>query len=395
MLLQLSYFYGEEAEQYSFYRIPKIMFTDACYKTLSIAARVLYGLMLDRMGLSIRNGWLDNQNRVYIIFTLDEAIDMLGFGHNKVVKLFQELEGIGLIERKRQGQGRPTLIYVKNFIAPDKRADGMPINSPLPPPPDDRNCGSSCEEVQTSQNGKSWIPGVENSDFPMREIQVSQARKARLPTAGSPGFPNQEVQTSQTGKSSVPQTGSLDFSKGEANKTDKNHTDLNETLSILSAPFSNQRTAPVQGNGWMDRMDSQGEMVQYRELLQDNIGYDQLVQERPFDLELFDGYVELMAEVCASKRASVRIGGQELPTDVVRSRFLKLDGAHIRYVMESMTKNTTQIKNIRAYTLAALYNAPTTMAQYYVSQVSHDLSGDGQSNGHFGAHSRGDYAGRS
>ena len=72
--------------------------------------------MLDRMGLSIRNGWLDEQNRVFIYFTLEEAMDALGYGHNKAVALFSELDKVGLVERKKQGQGRPTKIHVKNFI---------------------------------------------------------------------------------------------------------------------------------------------------------------------------------------------------------------------------------------------------------------------------------------
>lgn len=109
MSLDLAYFYGSEAEQYSFYRIPKVLLTDRRYKGVSMEAKVLYGLMLDRMGLSVRNGWLDDEGRVYIYFTLDDALAMLGCGKDKAVRLFKELDvsgGIGLIERRKQGQGR-------------------------------------------------------------------------------------------------------------------------------------------------------------------------------------------------------------------------------------------------------------------------------------------------
>ena len=116
MPLKLDYYYGGEAEQYNFYRIPKVLFTDTHYSALSMEAKVLYGLMLDRMGLSVKNTWLDGCGRVYIFFTLEDVISMLNTGHNKAVKLFKELEDIGLIERKKQGQGKPTIIYVKNFI---------------------------------------------------------------------------------------------------------------------------------------------------------------------------------------------------------------------------------------------------------------------------------------
>ena len=116
--LNLDYYYGSEAEQYSFYRIPKALMTDPRYKSVSVEAKVLYGLLLDRMGLSVKNGWMDSSRRVYIYFTQEDAMQMMDCGHNKAVKLFADLEQIGLIERKKQGQGRPTRIYVKNFILP-------------------------------------------------------------------------------------------------------------------------------------------------------------------------------------------------------------------------------------------------------------------------------------
>ena len=114
--LNLNYYYGNEADQYSFYRIPKILLTDRRYKGVSLEAKVLYGLLLDRMGLSARNGWLDDNGRVFLYFTQEEVMTMLDCGKDKATKLFRELEGIGLVERKKQGQGHPARIYVKNFI---------------------------------------------------------------------------------------------------------------------------------------------------------------------------------------------------------------------------------------------------------------------------------------
>ena len=115
-LAMLDYFYGDEAEQFTFYRIPKVLFTDPSYRRISSDAKILYGLMLDRMGLSVRNGWLDEYNRVFIFFTLEDALEYLCCGHTKAVSLFGELDKAGLIERKKQGQGKPTKIYVKNFV---------------------------------------------------------------------------------------------------------------------------------------------------------------------------------------------------------------------------------------------------------------------------------------
>ena len=117
--IQFDYFHGMEAEQYSFYRIPKLLFTAECFRSLSCEAKVLYGLMLDRMGLSIKNRWIDEGDRVYIVFTVEETAELMNCGMQKAVKLMKELDaekGIGLIEKKRLGLGKPNVIYVKNFM---------------------------------------------------------------------------------------------------------------------------------------------------------------------------------------------------------------------------------------------------------------------------------------
>ena len=112
------YFYGQSGEMFSYFRVPKILYQDIKFKDLSTDAKTLYGILLDRMGLSVKNGWLDEQGRVYIIFPVQEVMDALGCADNKATKLFRELEKFGLIERKRRGLGKPNLIYVKNFADP-------------------------------------------------------------------------------------------------------------------------------------------------------------------------------------------------------------------------------------------------------------------------------------
>ena len=112
------YFYGQSGEMFSYFRVPQILFRDIKFKDLSTDAKTLYGILLDRMGLSVKNGWLDEQGRVYIIFPVQEVMDALGCADNKATKLFRELEKFGLIERKQRGLGKPNLIYVKNFADP-------------------------------------------------------------------------------------------------------------------------------------------------------------------------------------------------------------------------------------------------------------------------------------
>jgi Replication initiator protein A (RepA) N-terminus. len=115
--MTLDYFYGQAGELFSFYRIPKALFQEPRFQSLSTDAKTLYGILLDRMSLSVKNGWLDKQNRVFILFTIEDVKRVLCCADNKATKLLRELEKFGLIERKRRGQGKPSLVYVKNFSA--------------------------------------------------------------------------------------------------------------------------------------------------------------------------------------------------------------------------------------------------------------------------------------
>ncbi len=151
---QFDFYYGSEAEQFYFYRISKILFTDKRFSSISVEAKVLYGLMLDRMSLSIKNGWIDEGNRVYIYFKLEDAMEYMGIGKDKGVKLFAELDsekGCGLIQKKRQGLGKPARIYVMNFnTARNQSENGTPENRSL---------------SQTSEKPKSELLENRSVDF--------------------------------------------------------------------------------------------------------------------------------------------------------------------------------------------------------------------------------------
>ena len=119
-IVKFDYFYGGESEQFSYYRIPRLLVTGTQFKNLSTDAKLLYGLMLDRMSLSAKNGWYDRKGRVYIYYSMDEVMSDLNCVHDKALKLLADLDsskGIGLIERVKQGQGKPTIIYVKQFTS--------------------------------------------------------------------------------------------------------------------------------------------------------------------------------------------------------------------------------------------------------------------------------------
>ena len=287
------YFYGQQSEQFSFYRIPKILFSQDKFWNVSTDAKLLYGILLDRMNLSARNGWLDEAGRVYIIFTIEEIKESLGCAEKKAVKLLDELEKKAeLIERKRQGLGKPNLIYVKNFISESVERQFL-------------NC----------QN--------DNSATFQNTIQ--------------------------------------DLSKAQGNNTDIKNTDLSDTNSI----FPSENCGKENGNE---------EYQQYYQYFYEQLGIEYLQQDYPYDVDRLENILELVVETVCSKRQIIRIGGDDRPIEVVKSRFMKLNSEHIRYVMDSFKENTTKIRNIRQYMLASLYNAPTTIESYFDALVRHDMA---------------------
>ena len=241
------YYYGDESSQFSFYRIPRQLVTGPQFKKISTDAKLLYGLLLDRMGLSARNGWYDTEGKVYIFYTLDEIEEDLGCGHEKAVKLLSELDtvkGCGLIERVKQGQGRPTKIYVKRFTA--RR---VPAETPAP-----------------------------------QEIP-------RLPKIGSQEVGKSEVKSSDNPKSRLPFFRSADFGKSDGNYIESNQTDFSyKNQSIHPSPSAEQPR-------WMDRSE-------YLREIKENIEYPFLCQQ--FNADDVDEVVGLMADVMCSTQSTVR-----------------------------------------------------------------------------------------
>ena len=157
-MLLADYFYGDESEQFSYFRIPRLLITSPRFKGLSTDAKLLYGMLLDRMSLSAKNGWYDEQSRVYIYYTADEIRADMGCGNDKALKLLSELDtkkGVGLIERIKQGQGKPTKIYVKRFTTRELPADTA---EPSPQCPDTgRGADLDFSDFQTSEKSMQVI----------------------------------------------------------------------------------------------------------------------------------------------------------------------------------------------------------------------------------------------
>lgn len=319
---KFDYYYGIEADQFSFYRVPRLLIKDERFKELSSDAKLLYGLMLDRMSLSMKNGWLDEENRAYIIYTVDAIMEDLGCAKATCVKIMKELDsekGIGLIEKKRRGLGKPDIIYVKNFATMSEEQ----------------------EVKEPEKTGKSTE--VQNLNFKKSNIDTSRSSETELAEV-------QDLAPIYT----------------NYNKTDINYTDMSCTNPIYPSGEGKQTD---------DRMDGADA---YIEIIKENIEYDHHMKyDEINDRELYDELFELICEVVCVKRTTIRIAGEEYPYELVKSKFLKLRSRHLEYVMGCMKDTTTKISNIKAYMVTALYNAPSTINHYYQQEVQHDMYGGG------------------
>ncbi len=273
---------------FSFFRIPKALFQEQRFQNLSTDAKTLYGILLDRMSLSVKNEWFDKKGRVFIIFTIEDVKRTLRCADNKATRLLRELEGFGLIERKRRGQGKPCLVYVKNFSA---------------------------------ESSKENVKNRDNDDSCGSKIACQDPVKAR-------GIKKKE-----------------------------NKTEMNNTNPILS---------------------DESEKMKNRELLEEYFSHsleiDLLLRLYPDDEDTLYQIVDLLVDTCATNRKMLRIAGDDKPAEVVRSRFMKLNADHIRFVLKCLAENSSPIRNMKQYLLASLYNAPTTMQLSYQNQTNHDLA---------------------
>ena len=350
--MNFNYYYKNEAEQFNFYRIPKVLFTDKHFSKLSVEAKVLYGLLLDRMSLSLKNDWIDSEGKVFIYFKLEDVQECMGIGKDKCIKLFAELDkGIGLIERKKQGLGKPTMIYVMNFNYTDTEVqtsavvDKMSTTSPKAEAEESSNNAPSEEiDLQTSENPKS-----ETRVGNIEEIhQNTEVHTSKNPTSRVRHCA--EVQTSEFPTSGLLKNRSLEVGKTDSNNTNINNTEFsNINLSYQKNPRSLYRE-------------------KFKKAIHNGIDYEVLVER--YGSEKIDGLVQIMLDAMCSDEDFVIIGYDKIPIKVLTEAFLNLNSTHIEYVIDCMEKNASNIGNMKNYILKALYNAPSTIEFYYRNEVN-------------------------
>lgn len=312
--MNLDYYYGIEAEQFAFFRIPKLLMKDESFKGISNTAKLVYGMLLDRMALSVKNGWLDDTGRVYIYYSVDELCEDLNCSKPTVVKLLAELDsvkGIGLIEKKRQGFGKPDRIYVKNFI----------IKNPNP---------------------QSDIQGKNESKIEKEAVKTEDTQRLKNLTTV-----NVEESADNNAESDVNDTGSdtqkLNFLTScgqeilplEVKKFDPNNTEYNKTdmSNHLSSEHSEKLFIPLLiSHDWIA-----------------------LKEKYPDDADMLNTISALITDTLNTDKQYLRICGNNCEAALIKKQFQKLKAQHIEYVLLNIQTSNKPIHNIQAYLLTALY----------------------------------------
>lgn len=322
--MNFEYYYGTQADQFSFIRIPRILLLDEAFSALSLSAKVLYSVLLDRMGLSMKNKWLDEENKVYIIYQITEIQSDLGFSKKKAMDYLTELEKIGLIEKKKRGFGLPNIIYVKSFMV--------------------HQSSQRSNEMGTSQE----------KDLVHRSIEI-----------GTSEVMNKHLRGAETDTSEVPNSGLQEVPK-TVPLYNKTYTNYNNQ--------SNIKSNHIKSDGDRIRCDQKEQTINaYAELVKKNIDFDVLLHTYSREQDLVEEIYQLILETVQTEKDMIRIAGEYYPAGFVKGKLLKLNYSHIEYVLECMDKNTTKVRNIKQYLLAALFNAPSTIGSYYKAEVNHDM----------------------
>ncbi|MGS0852186.1 replication initiator protein A [Streptococcus pneumoniae] len=314
MNIKFSYYYGKEADQYSFFKIPKILYTDSIFKTLSSDAKVLYAILLDRMSLSMKNGWLDEENKVFIIFTIDEIEETMNIGRNKAINIMKEIQDFGLIEKKRRGLGKPNIIYVKNFLVETEH-----------------------REKEKKQETEGNIDHIENySDTKLQEVSNVNLQKFEKQTSRNLENKPQEVSKTNCNKTNI-------------NKTKESEPDISKTTSIDKTGCKRKLKKEEGG--------------QVEKIIKQNISYLDFMDRDSPTKETIDFIVEIMVEAVENKR-DLKINQTWISYEKIRGRLLEIKKEHIEYVLSVLKENTSKITHFRAYLLSIIYNAPINIIYY-------------------------------
>lgn len=344
------FFHANENEQYLFLQLPWTLLKDDIFKKLSADSKILYSLLLNRTSLSIKNGWTDEQGRVYIVYTIEEIMDDLNCYEQKAVKCMKELKDIGLVRSKRLGQGKANITYVMNFATPLKyqATKTEPTNPEIT---------QTCEN-HNSKDVKIAIPDLRKSQCSNKDL--SNTHTVSKSMSKSKSYTGDELSTNLSTNLS---TGlSTDLStQPEANDIPKNSNEKEPIQTTPNSPESPSSTTPQKS--------PQKDHTTYLEAIQEQISYSDLVTMRPKDAQRIDEIVSCMLDVIYSNKETVRISGEDKNRELVKSQYYKLDWTDIEHILDKYSEQGHKIQRPKAYIQTMLYTCKQEISHHYDNEV--------------------------
>ncbi len=361
---------GSVEEKDSYFTVPNILYSADEFRDLSAEAKILYARLRNRTCLSVENGWKDAEGKIYVYYTIKAIMKDLGCGNKKAGQLLAELDdchGIGLISRVRQGLGKPDRIYVQDCY---------------------RDSGDHCTVAPDD-------PEAEAGDGEIVKDGAGEAcsKTSSLPVKACPDDLSERVNVTFQGEdvSRDDFSGCTDHISGGSEKKGADlpecHTNYinpivsdhhtGEYESMVAVPVAAPVSVSVSEEDRTDGWDRTEEYRACRAYFEEQCCADLLRRNDPMHRDMVSEILDIIVDTCCSRKEFFRVRGEDVPAGVVRSRLMKLNYDHIRYVMERMNANTTDIRNIRQYLLTALFNSVSTIENYYRAQANHDMYGGG------------------
>lgn len=413
------YIYGNEGEQYQFLQLPYMMVFEEKFHELSGDAKILYSVLFDRVKISVKNKWIDENGRAFIYYKIEDICNNLGHSTQKAVKIMQELSDFGLIETKRQGQGRPSKIFVKHFARSNENSEkSNKTNKGLSETAQD--LFKELLELSKSAHKEKWIYENDTPYVVYKNLDICNKYKCNTQKAvqliqelrnfdlvetkrQGQGKPNRiyiklfqheqakneellnfEIQNSKISpvqNFEIQNSETLNFKKQECRNSklslynNQNHIfkrseSYQSNLSETNCKPKSESTFEISAPDRIDKIDFSTTLSNVK----DQIEYNCLLDS--YDKSQINEIAELITWCMCTPEQTLKINGTNIDIALVRSKCEELNSEHIIYILDCLQANTTEIKNRRNYLLTCIYNAPTTMEGYYASKVQHDMYGN-------------------
>ena len=383
--MKFDFYYGEESEQYSFYSVPKMFFDNDKFKDLSAMSKLLYSFLLDRMSLSQKRNWIDDKNRAYIKYSLKAICNDMCVSKNSVIKYMKELQTFGLI-MKFPKEGMEDIIYVMDF-SKVKQADYDIQNSSI-------NNTSKSETIATKQQAEAPAQDTQvydtyaPPDFSVIEHSKKSENSGYMGVHTLMTSPKSEpVQNLNQSKTCTgPKSEPVQYLHHPHQKSNNNIYNINNKIFnsvsdtdridryiYKSYPSINHNNS-ADDNTADREPEGQAVLSEYDYIcgqVKSNISYDEMIS-RPECSDWYNDYYGLVVEILTRKSDVIKISGEEYSMQLVKQRYSLLTAEHLVYVHNQVSK-ARGIKNIKAYLIKSLFNAPVTHMSFVESSNNTDI----------------------